>query len=489
LQLADSNLDSQKRDAHQARPEQVEAQEKKRAAENLYADADLSASANQPVKPQDGNSCPSSVPYLKLVNRALENFYDPSRLTATQVQEIKSKYNCSIKSDADAVKYADEALKTLQDDYTDVITKPETVEILRSENGEISGIGIELKDNSPKKDPAAATDIATDKTSDKAVDKAVEPNQIVINKVVENSPALAGGLKAGDRIVKVDNEPIDTETATDTAKLIRGEVGTKVKLTVERQGKEEVVEMTRALIDFPAVKSEMRDGYLHLSVQTFGQSDTSDEVKAAIQGHPDAKGYILDLRNNPGGFVMEALKTGSLFMTKGEMLRTRTRAADPDAVDFETTNYTLNDKGIQLSSKYDSDPQGKPFEGALMQRHPDLVDKPVVILVNENSASASELLTGAMKDNKEAYVIGNQTYGKGIGQITFRNGLPDGSWLKVTNFQYFTPNGTWPGDAHNRKYGIAPDLKVTLPKDVQMNSPEDIQLKAALDYLKSKETK
>lgn len=476
LQLADSHLDSEKRDAKQLRPEQVEAKEKRTAAETLYADADLAASANQPTKAQDGSSCPSSVPYLKLVNHALENFYDPSRLTASQVREIKSKYNCSIKSEADAVKFADEALKTLQDNYTDVITKPETVEILRSERGEISGIGIEIKDQ-PKKENSAASDLAA------------APNQVLVNKVVENSPALAGGLKAGDRIIKVDNELIDTETATDTAKLIRGEVGTKVKLTVEREGKEEEIELTRALIDFPAVKSEMRDGYLHLSVQTFGQSDTSDEVKAAIQGHPDAKGYILDLRNNPGGFVMEALRTGSLFMTKGEMLRTRTRAADRTAVDFETTNYTLNDKGIQLSSKYESDPKAKPYQGMLMPRHPDLVDKPVVILVNENSASASELLTGAMKDNKEAYVIGSQTYGKGIGQITFRNGMPDGSWLKVTNFQYFTPNGTWPGDAHNRKYGIAPDLSVALPKDVRMNSPEDTQLKAALDYLKSKETK
>jgi carboxyl-terminal processing protease len=108
----------------------------------------------------------------------------------------------------------------------------------------------------------------------------------------------------------------------------------------------------------------------------------------------------------------------------------------------------------------------------------------VVILVNEKSASASELLTGAFKDNNEAYVMGTTTYGKGIGQTVKRSGLPEDSWLKVTTFKYFTPNGTWVGDAASNKIGLTPHQVVPLTEGAKLNSAADNQLKAALDHLK-----
>jgi carboxyl-terminal processing protease len=164
---------------------------------------------------------------------------------------------------------------------------------------------------------------------------------------VESSPAQRAGLIAGDRIVKVDKEVIDTETADQTAKLIRGDVDTKVRLTVEQGGKEREVEITRKIIDVPAVKSEMRDGFLHLSVMTFSQTDVSEEVEAALKANPNANGYILDLRNNPGGFVREALQTGSLFMSSGLMLSTRSREDSDGEVSFDKTTYQLEADGIR----------------------------------------------------------------------------------------------------------------------------------------------
>ncbi len=446
-----------------------------RARDLLYADADLSQAVN-PKAPgkSDATSCPESKAYLQLVDGAINQFYEPERLNKEQVAALRSKYNCSIKSDADAVKYADEAVKDLGDPYTDVIPASEAREIEKAERGEVTGIGLEIK-AVPKALATQAVETAPGES---------ENIPVVISRVVESSPAQHAGLAAGDRIVKVDNEVIDTESADETAKLIRGDVDTKVHVTVEREGKEREFELVREVIDVPAVKSEMRDGFLHLSVMTFSQTDVSEEVEAALKANPNANGYILDLRNNLGGFVYEALQTGSLFMSSGLMLSTRSREDVDGKVSFEKSTYQLEADSIKLKTVYEDMPTLQKGMGQIIERHADIVDKPVVILVNEHSASASELLTGALKDNNEAYVIGTQTYGKGIGQTTARTGLPEDSWLKVTTFKYFTPNGTWVGDAGSNKIGLTPHQVVPLSAGAEMNSATDNQLKAALDHLK-----
>jgi len=448
--------------------------EQTHARDLLYGDADLSQRAKPPESGEsNGASCPESKPYLKLVDGAINRFYEPERLNKDQISALRSKYNCLIKSDADAVKYADEAVKNLGDDYTDVITADEARAIERAERGEVTGIGVEIK--------AAPQRLAS--PGGEAPGES-ENIPIVINRVTESSPAQRAGLTAGDRIVKVDESVIDTESADETAKLIRGDIDTKVRVTVERDGKEREVEITREVIDVPAVKSEMRDGFLHISVMTFSQTDVSEEVEKALKANPDANGYILDLRNNPGGFVREALQTGSLFMSSGLMLSTRNREDIDGEVSFDKTTYQLEADSIKLKTVYEDMPTLQKGMDLTMERHPDIVEKPVVILVNEHSASASELLTGAFKDNNEAYVIGTKTYGKGIGQTTIRSGLPEDSWLKVTTFKYFTPNGTWVGDAGSNKIGLTPHQVVPLTAGAEMNSTADNQLRAALDHLK-----
>ncbi|NJL71638.1 MAG: PDZ domain-containing protein, partial [Candidatus Competibacteraceae bacterium] len=451
------------------------AQEQLQTRDLLYGEADLSKQANL-TKPADTrvDSCPDSKAYLELLNGALKSFYEPERLSSEQIASLRTKYNCSIKTDADAVKYADEALKAFGDPYTDVIPASEAKEIERAEKGETTGIGVELSAR-PKKDAQGQAQVT---------DAPATSSPIIIRRVIDGTPAQLAGLKAGEQIVKVNDEPIDTETAEETAKLIRGDIDTKVRLTVGKNGENRELELTRQKIDTPAVKSEMRDGFLHLQVTTFSQIDTSEEVEKAIKENPDAKGYILDLRNNRGGYVREALQTGSLLMSSGTMLSTRERADVDGKVNFDISTYQLEGDGIRMISVQEDKPGSEKFNKTIFDRHKDLVDKPVVVLVNEHSASASELLTGALKDNNEAYVIGTRTYGKGIGQNQTRSNLPEGSWLKVTTFKYFTPNGTWVGDAASNKIGLTPHLVVPLEENAELNSSADNQLQAALDHLK-----
>ena len=453
-----------------------------RARDLLYGDADLSQRVKPPGADEStGASCPESTAYLKLVDGAVNSFYEPERLNKDQISTLRSKYNCLIKSDADAVKYADEAVKDLGDHYTDVIPASEAREIERAERGEDTGIGIEIKAIQQKLASPAGKSTPGESGN---VPVAINNIPIVITSVRESSPAQRAGLTVGDRIVKIDESVIDTETADETAELFRGDVNSNVRVTVEQGGKVREVELTRELIDVPAVKSEMRDGFLHISLLTFSQTDVSEEVEEALKANPDANGYILDMRDNTGGYVREALQTGSLFMSSGLMLSTRDRNDSDGEVSFDKTTYVLEADGIKLKTVYEDLPALQKGLGQNIERHPDMVDKPVVILVNENSASATELLTGAFKDNNEAYVIGTKTYGKGIGQTITKSGLPEDSWLKVTTFKYFTPNGTWLGDAGSNRIGLTPHQVVPLTAGAELNSAADNQLKAALDHLK-----
>ena len=462
----------------QENPEQgndASAQGQLQTRDLLYGDADLSKQANL-AKPAETPvaSCPDSKAYLELLNGAINTFYEPERLNGEQVATLKTKYNCSIKSDADAVKYADEALKAFGDPYTDVIPANEAKEIERAERGETTGIGVEISAK-PKQEVKGEGQTQSGQS---------EGSNIIIKRVIDGTPAQLAGMKAGEQIVKVNDELIDTETAEETAKLIRGDVDTKVRVTVGKNGDNREIELTRQVIDTPAVKSEMRDGFLHLQVTTFSQIDASEEVQQAIEKNPEAKGYILDLRNNPGGYVREALQTGSLFMDEGKMLSTRERADVDGKTSFDISTYRLDAESIKMTTIQEGKPGVEKYNETVFDRHKDIVDKPVVILVNEHSASASELLTGALKDNNEAYVIGTQTYGKGIGQNQIRSNLPEGSWLKVTTFKYFTPNGTWVGDAASNKIGLTPNLVVPLAENAELNSAADNQLQAALAHLK-----
>ncbi len=237
---------------------------------------------------------------------------------------------------------------------------------------------------------------------------------------------------------------------SDVADLIRGEAGTQVRLTISRKGKDKPFEvtLTRAQIEVPATESKILDGnigYLHLL--SFNEK-TDTETRDALQNFTDkhVRGVLLDLRNNPGGLMQKSISIASMLLPTDDKLIVSTKGRDSISENYNRTErplYTL----------------------------------PLVVLVNKDSASASEILTGALKDYHRAKVVGESTYGKALVQTVIR--LSDGSAMAITTAHYYTPGG------HDiAKKGVAPDKEVELDKDVKAISANDNQARAAIDILK-----
>lgn len=283
----------------------------------------------------------------------------------------------------------------------------------------------------------------------------VEKNQINIISVMEDGPADKAGLKAGDILLSVDGKTYEASRMTEATMYIKkGEVGTSVAITVERDGKIIEAVVTREKIDKKSVSSEMLTGDIgYLEITSFdgkmeaSEQDTYDEFCENLEGlkAAGAKKLIIDVRDNPGGDFEVVCKIVDKIVPKGII------------------TYT-EDKNGKRETVYSDKEE---------------LDIPIVVLVNGNSASASEVLTGALKDYKKATVIGTQTFGKGIVQRVFT--FPDGSGLSITVSKYYTPNGVC---IHG--VGIEPDKIVELDSDKTLSElevSEDNQLQAAIEHL------
>ena len=278
-----------------------------------------------------------------------------------------------------------------------------------------------------------------------------EKNQIVVYGVTPNSPAEEAGIKVNDIIIKVDGNDCTGDDFETIPNKILGQEGTKVSVTVLRDGKELTFDMKRRKIVNQTITSELLDdniGYIYLS--SF-EDNTYEQFKSAYDDliSKGAKSLIVDLRNNGGGIVKEATDIGDLFTDKGKVL-----LIESDKEKKEIKTYSKQDKTINMN---------------------------VVLLVNEYSASASEILAGILKDDVEnATIVGTKTYGKGVIQSLYT--LSDGSGLKLTTDEYFTPN-------HNEinKIGITPDEIVEGYKfSGKLDKENDTQLKKAIELLKQK---
>lgn len=270
---------------------------------------------------------------------------------------------------------------------------------------------------------------------------------VTIISPLSGSPAEKAGLQSGDKILAVDEEDATEWTVHKAVSKIRGELGVPVTLTILREGEEDVldIEITRdEIIIESVVADDLGDGILHIQVRQFNEETTrylNQITKEALQG--DLRGIVLDFRNNPGGLLGQALNVADFWIDDKVVTIERTRHGD-----------------IPLSSN----------SGAI------LADIPTVVLVNGGSASASEILAGALQDYSLAKIIGEQTFGKGSVQ-EYRT-FPDGSAVKVTIAKWLTPNEHFIDEV-----GIMPDQIVELTLE-QFNVGEDPQLEAALDYLK-----
>lgn len=296
-----------------------------------------------------------------------------------------------------------QALDRLNDPYTRFLDPEQFKALTNQTSGEMSGVGMQLKEDELTK-------------------------LITVVNVVENSPAMKAGLLPGDQILEIDGKPTASLNVSAAAKLIRGDVGTDVVLQVMRSGEAEFdVTLTRARIELQAVRYDLkregdeRIGYIHL--QEFS-AHAGEQMQKAIENldNQNADGYVLDLRGNPGGLLRISIDIARMLMDKGAIVSTVDRNGDKQE---------------------------------LRANRSALTDKPIVVLVDGDSASASEILAGALKDNGRAVIMGDQTFGKALVQSV--HSLSDGSGLAVTIAHYYTPKGT-----DISKKGVTPDVSINL---------------------------
>jgi carboxyl-terminal processing protease len=332
-------------------------------------------------------------------------------------QKLLSKNYTSKAQAYDAIRVA---LKTLDDPYTRFLDPQSFADLNTQTSGELSGIGAKL-----------------------GVDKATKALTIV--GTIDDSPALKAGLKSGDKILAIDGKSTRNLDTAKAASLIRGKANTVVKLKISRPGQKQFdVAITRQLIQVSSVTSSVkkegnhRIGYIRLA-EFDAHSDEGMRKAILSLNKQKVDGYILDLRDNPGGLLTAAIGISRLWLNTGDIVRTVDRDEHDEKIAADNSAIT------QL---------------------------PLTVLVDSGSASSSEILTGALKDNKRAIVVGTKTFGKALVQRV--NPLSDGSGVNVTIAKYFTPNGV---DINHK--GILPDVPITLTKEQIKKISENPKLLAS----------
>ncbi len=269
---------------------------------------------------------------------------------------------------------------------------------------------------------------------------------------IEDTPAFIAGIKAGDQIVKIDDKPTKGMTIMDAVAKLRGAEKTQVKLSIIRKDVHEIKEIviTRAIINVKSVKFKVLDNHIgYIRISTFAEKTADDTQKALSEVTRQAaplKGLILDLRNNPGGLLDQAVKVSDLFLKKGGIVSIRGKVKT-----LENTYSATNDGNEPTC--------------------------PMIVLVNEGSASASEIVSGALQDNGRALILGTQTFGKASVQtvIPFENG----SGLKLTTAKYYTPNGR-----SIQAEGIKPDIAVEYVRPGGKETETSIREKDLVRHIK-----
>ena len=308
----------------------------------------------------------------------------------------------------------------LNDPYSQYFDEEEYKQFMESTTGEFFGIGVQIG--------------------------AVEGSKLItVIAPIKGSPAEAAGLKSGDKIVSVDGVEYTVDEMDEAVKHIKGDKGTTVTLGIlsEGDGRVRDVKITRDEIHMESVITGSIGDIAYIGLTQF-EENTVDEFTEAMKAAAGKKGLILDLRGNPGGILEAAVGISDQLLPEADIVSAK------DNRDKEVFHYTSDEESW---------------------------NKPIVVLVNGGSASASEIVAGALKDNKAATLVGEKTYGKGVVQTLVP--LPGGGGIKLTTSEYFTPSGVSIQDK-----GIEPDVKVSLPEDVQAigleHRDQDTQLQKAI---------
>lgn len=349
-----------------------------------------------------------------------------------KINSIKKVLEKDFLGDIDENKLIDNAIKGyvegVNDEYTEYFTKEEMEEFKTETEGNYVGIGIYMLKNA-------------------------EENNVVVLAPIKNSPAEAIGIKSGDIIKKVNDKEYTAEEFDKISADIKGKEGTKVKLQIQRGEQILDFEVERKKIELYPIESEVlenKTGYINISTFDEGCSKEFKENYEKLKKE-NVTSLIIDLRNNGGGIVDEALEILDFILEKDSVMM-----------------ITANKEGKEVIEK---------------AKKKASINVPIVVLANQNTASASEIFASALKENNKAQIVGTKTYGKGVIQELLT--LSDGSGIKITTEEYYTPNKN-----KINKVGITPDVEIKLPENVEnvfsLERKDDTQLRRAVDILKEK---
>ncbi|HHO48268.1 MAG TPA: S41 family peptidase [Desulfobacteraceae bacterium] len=319
----------------------------------------------------------------------------------------------------DVIMGAINGMLTSLDPHSSYLSPDDFTELQEETHGSFSGIGIEIT---------------------------MKDGILTVVSPIEDTPAYRAGIKAGDQIIRIDGGMTKNLTLMDAVKKLRGRKGTSVTISIHRSEWQELKDFNLVRDDIPlqSVKSlELEPGLLYVRISNF-QAKTTRDLRETLRTHGKQgpiQGLILDLRNNPGGLLDQAVKTADVFLSQGVIVFTRGRVSEEDLI----------------------------FEA-----HPedDINQFPMIVLVNGGSASASEIVAGALQDHKKAIVLGTETFGKGSVQTIIP--MPDGGGLRLTTARYFTPSGE-----SIQATGIKPDIVVPFipPENIPQTVSEGQQLR------------
>ena len=361
--------------------------------------------------------------FFQKVNSAESDIYKKIDLFGEVLDKINKEYVDEI-NQSESMDYAINGLLQSLDPYSAYMSPQIFNEMQTETSGKFGGLGIEV---------------------------GMESGVVKVIAPIDDTPASKAGIKAGDYIVKIDGVQVQGKSLSEAVELMRGEVGSSIELTVRRIGKKKALtfNVVRQIIQIQSVKSDLLEkniGYIRL---TSFNENSGDQIKKKInelEKNKEIKSYILDLRNNPGGLLSQAIKISDYFLDNGEIVSTKSRKAIENRKWFAKEGDLTNGKTL-------------------------------VVLINNGSASASEIVAGALKDHKRAILLGENTYGKGSVQsiIPLKN---DGA-IRLTVAKYYLPSGKSISEV-----GVAPDIEISEESDnFRIKTETDNQLYYAIKLL------
>ena len=351
-----------------------------------------------------------------------KKYYDPTN-NAQDWEKWRYRYDNKLKTKEDAYVAIETMLSSLNDPYTRFLDPKEFSEETQSIKGSLKGIGTQI---------------------------GIRDGELVIIAPLEDSPAERAGLLADDKILEINGESTKGISIDAAADKIRGEKGTTVTLLIQRKGVpnktysvvRDEIEVKSVSCKPPFETTKIPNDIQYIRLSSFISKNAASEIESILTNSSGMKGFIIDLRSNPGGLLTNAIYISDMLLKGGVIVST----VDRDS-----------------------------YKSTTRARFQQVTDKPIVVLINKGSASASEILSGALKDNHRATIIGEQSFGKGLVQEI--NRLPDEAGMNITIQRYLTPSGR-----DINKKGITPDIVVELTKE-NVDAKDDVQLKKAIEIL------